>query len=158
MYQWPDSLPKYITVGEFISLRRGVRWLLVNVSESYSWVPSHKCHTNIGPILSGYRTTDILISRRFEPYVEHHGHSFVLNDRKQDCKFSLCVPPPPINFLTKWLIVWNSVGGSCQWRWPQRRNFSAVAVTIPKWHQTCTSQCGTIEFCMLTDLQRMNNF
>jgi hypothetical protein len=45
-------------------------------------IPSQKCHMNMNPIINGYRAMDI--SRSFETYVEHQGHSYILNNTQHN--------------------------------------------------------------------------
>jgi hypothetical protein len=47
-------------------------------------IPSQKCHMNIGLILNSYGAMDIWNLRWSEPYVEHQGHSCVLQHWKFD--------------------------------------------------------------------------
>jgi hypothetical protein len=67
-------------------------------------IPSQKCHMNTGPILNCYGVT-YCNSRWFEPYIEHRGHSCVLQHRKFDdvvvfcllCVHTACFHATPIH-------------------------------------------------------------
>jgi hypothetical protein len=72
----------FLSDPQVIASHLVVWWHYINTSGPYSWDPSQKFHRNIDSILNDYGAMDIWNWRLFEAYVEHQGHSWVLQHRK----------------------------------------------------------------------------
>jgi hypothetical protein len=66
-------------------------WWLVSVQQDVipRVISSQKCHMNTGPILIGYRATDIWSIWWFELYVEHQDHSCILDNREYNYRWTV---------------------------------------------------------------------